>query len=160
MAKIRSFVAGAGALALVLVFTGCGGDDAGEPLIAGDLEASYDGDAFTPAFGFATLLDGGAFIALGDGDVRCGSEQENEPPSGHTIAFGVEAFEVGSYSSVFVQMFDNVGSFEGVGSNTGTVELTAVSDTSIAGSLDFSFTDDEGRTFSASGTFEVLHCAP
>jgi hypothetical protein len=137
---------------------GCGGDDGGEPLISGSVMGSYDGTSFDATFGFATPYQGGGLIGLGTGNLRCGSQDSSDPPTGRSAAISIPALEVGSYSSVFIQMFDNVGSFEGVGSNTGTVEITEVTDTSVSGSVSFDYTDDESREFTLSGTFEVINC--
>ena len=52
----------------------------------------------------------------------------------------------------------NKGSFESAGSNSGTITLTAVSDTSVAGSVSYSYTSDANQTYGLSGTFEVARC--
>ncbi|HLU67837.1 MAG TPA: hypothetical protein VKZ63_16245 [Kofleriaceae bacterium] len=146
---------------LLVALGACGGDsDEGEPLLSGSLTAEYDGNAFTPVNGFATTSDGIGLIVLGDGPVRCGSEDDTEPPAGRNAAVTLPALEVGSHTSVFVQMFQNVGDFEGVGSNQGTLELTSVSQEAVAGSISFDYVDDEGRQFRLDGDFEVVRCAP
>ena len=146
----------------LLILSGCGGGDGedGEPLIESSLVGDYDGNAFSPANGFATVYNDANLIGVGDGPIRCGSEDDNDPPSGTNVAFSVPSFEAGAYSNVFVELYRNVGDFEGVGSNQGLVMLEAVSETSIAGSLEYDYTDDDGRHFAISGTFEVLRCAP
>ncbi len=138
---------------------GCGGDE-GEPFLSGSMTGEYDGTSFTPEFGFATPFQSGAIIGVGDGNVACGTEDDNAPPEGRNAIISVPALEVGSYSSAFVQMFENVDSFEGVGSNSGSVEITQVTADTVTGSVDYDYTDDESRHFSLSGTFEVVNCSP
>ena len=147
--------------AVALALAGCGGgdDEEGEPLIAGSIAGDYDGNAFTPTNGFATLFENVNLIGLGDGPIRCGSEDDNDPPGGTMAAFAVPAFEAGTWSNVLVQLYRNVDEFEGVGSNQGSVTLDEVSETSIAGSVEYDYTDDDGRHFAISGTFEVVRCA-
>ncbi len=147
------------ACVLALVLGACGGSDSGEPLISGSMTGEYDGHSFSPAFGFATLNKGAGLIAVGDGPIHCGTESANEPPSGTNALFSVP-LAVGSKSSVAVQLLRNIDSYEGVGSNTGSVTLTAVSDEAIAGTVSFDYTDSRSRHFSINGDFEVLHCAP
>lgn len=146
-------------LVVAVLVAACGGDDAGEPLIAGSLTASYAGTAFTPVNGYATLYNDSFLVVLGDGGIRCGSEKGGgEPPPGRTAVFEIGSFDVGVYSA-FTQMFTNVGNFEGVGSSTGgTVTISASSETSVAGEVSFAYTDDENRMFSVAGTFEAMRC--
>lgn len=147
-------------LSLVAVLgSACGSDEAGEPLLSATITGEYDGHPFTPAFGFATIRNGTGFIAVGDGPIHCGSENAPDPPSGTNASFGVP-LEVGTRGSVAVQLYRNIGSFEGVGANTGSVTLTAVSDGSIAGTVAFDYTDTMTRHFALNGAFEVLRCPP
>jgi len=146
-------------LLAILCSQACGGDDGGDPLLSGSVSGSYDGDAFDVAYGFATPYQGQILIALGDSNLHCGSQDAPNPPGGRSAAISVPMLEVGSYTSVFVQMFNNVGSFEGVGANSGSVELTAVSAESVSGSVSFDYTDDQSRSFTLSGTFEVINCS-
>jgi hypothetical protein len=150
------------ACALFLFLAACGGGDGeeGEPMLAGSLSGEYDGYDFEAGFGFATPYQGSGLIAVGDGPLRCGTENDNEPPAGTNVAIRLEALEVGSYSSVFVEIFHNEGQFEGTGSNQGSVTITSVSEDSIAGTVEYSYDDDEGRHFAVSGSFDVVHCAP
>ena len=97
-------------------------------------------------------------IVLGDGGIRCGSENAGEPPPGRTAVFSISSVEVGTYSAS-TQMITNVDDFEGVGSSTGgTVTITASSETSVAGEVSFMYTDNESRMFSVAGTFEAIRC--
>jgi hypothetical protein len=143
---------------LIGLLPACGGDS-GEPLVAGSLTAEYAGVPYVPAFGFATLYQGGGLIALGDGPLHCGSESSNAPPSGDNAVASLD-LEVGTHSGVFVQMFHNDGDFEGVGSSHGSVTISAVTTETVAGEISYDYTDDDGRTFGIAGSFEVVHCAP
>jgi hypothetical protein len=143
----------------LLVLTACGTDEpGGEPLIAGAMTASYNGTDFTPAFGFATLYNGGGFIAVGTGPLACGVEKSPSPPGGRNAILSVPLV-VGPHSAVGVQMIENVGDFTGIGSNTGSVTIVAVSDTSVSGTVAFDYTDTQSRHFTLNGPFEVMHCA-
>jgi len=149
------------ALAMVGVLTACGGDsEEGEPLLGGEVSGDFAGKSFTAENGFATIYEDTPLIVIGDGPVHCGTESKNSPPSGTNAAMTVPAFEVGNYTSQFVQLYDNDGDFRGVGSNTGSISLTAVTAESIAGSVEFDYTSDEQEHFSVSGSFEVLLCSP
>ncbi len=146
-------------LFVLLVCLASCGDESGDPFLSGALEGSYDGATFVGVNGFATVSDGNPVIVVGDGPVHCGSESSGAPPKGRNAAIHPDALAVGTYSSVFVQMFSNVGSFEGVGASLGTLTITSVTDASVAGEITFDYTDGEGRHFTLDGTFEVVHCA-
>jgi len=145
------------AIGLALSLAACGGPPA-EPVLGGSATGSYDGTEFTAENGFAIAGETSALVILGNGNLYCGSEEASDPPSGHNAAIRVPALEVGTYSSVFVQMYENVSAFESTGTNSGTVTLSEVTATSVAGEVSFSYTDDEGRAYSFSGTFEVTRC--
>jgi len=144
----------------VVALSGCGGggEGAGEPLVAGSLTGEYKGQPFVPTNGFATLYQGSNFFAMGDGPLNCASPQRNDPPSGTNAIFTIPRLEAGSYPSITVQILQNKGSFEGVGSNSGTITITAVSAESVAGSVSYSYTDGAGQTYGLSGNFEVMRC--
>jgi hypothetical protein len=146
-------------LSAALGLAACGGGEGpGEPLVAGSLAGEYKGQAFVPAFGFATIYKGANLIGLGDGPLNCGSPDRPDPPSGTNGLFSLPTLEAKTYSSVVVQLLRNNGNFEGVGSNSGTITLTAVSDTSVAGTVSYSYTDDARQTYGLTGTFEVARC--
>ena len=147
-------------LAMLLAGTACGGGTAGEPLVSTTLTGQFNGQSFKPAFGVATVYQGSNLIALGDGALDCASTQQNDPPMGTTATFSVPALDVGTYSSVFVDMIQyEARSFDGVGSGDATVMLTAVSATSVAGTVAYSYTDSStGGSYSLSGSFEVSRC--
>ena len=147
------------ALGTVVALAACGGGEgAGEPLVSGSLAGEYKGQPFVPAFGFATLYDGSNMIALGDGPLNCASANRPDPPGGTNALFSLPTLEVKTYSSVLVDILQNKGNFEGTGSNSGTITITAVSDTSVAGAVSYSYTDDATQTYGLSGSFEVARC--
>lgn len=148
------------AVGAVLAVAGCGGGgaDAGEPLVSGALTGNYKGQAFTPMFGFAATNGTSTLVAVGDGPLNCSSVAATDPPYGTNALISIPAFAVGSYSSRLVQILRNLGSFEGTGTNSGTIEITAVTADSVAGSVAYSYTDDQAQTYGLSGTFEVIRC--
>jgi hypothetical protein len=152
----------AGMLGALTALSACGGsgagEGAGEPLVSGSMQGEYKGQSFVPVFGFSTLYQGSNLIAVGDGPLNCASPQRTEPPSGTNAVFAVPMLAVGSYPSVLVQLLQNKGNYESVGSNSGTIMITAVTDASVAGSVAYSYTDDAGQTYGLSGTFEVSRC--
>lgn len=150
-------------LALALAFASlgaaCGGGEDALPLLSGSVEGSYAGAAFTAENGFATMLDGDPIIGVGDGPLHCGSPASSEPPEGRNVLIVAPAFEVGVYDDVFVNLYENVDDFEAIGSNGGRLELTAVSDASVAGTITFELTNDEDEVFTVDGSFEITRCA-
>jgi hypothetical protein len=149
----------AATLVTLLAAVGCGGGDAGDALLSTTLTGQFKGQAFTPAFGVATIYRGSNVIALGDGAVTCSSVQQNDTPMGTSAKFSVPTLDVGTYSSVFVYMSRYEGrTFDLVGSSDATVTLTAVSATSVVGTITYSYMDSAGETYSLSGSFEVTRC--
>ena len=148
-------------VATLLAAAACGGGGtAGEPLVATTLTGQFNGQPFTPAFGVATVYQGSNVIALGDGALNCASAQQNDPPMGTTATFSVPTLDVGTYSSVFVDLIQyEARNFDGVGAGDGTVMLTAVSTASVAGTIAYSYTDSStGGIYGLSGSFEVSRC--
>ncbi|HTB58112.1 MAG TPA: hypothetical protein VLC06_09575 [Polyangia bacterium] len=147
-------------VATLLAATACGGGTAGEPLVSSTLTAEFNGQSFKPMFGVEAVYQGSNVIALGDGALNCASTQQNDPPMGTTATFSVPMLEVGTYPSIFVDMIQyEGGNFDGVGSNDATVTLTAVSASSVAGTVAYSYTDSStGGAYSLSGSFEVSRC--
>lgn len=139
----------------------CGGSSIeAEPLIETTLEGSYDGDDFTPINGYVTTNDtGDTLIVVGTGSIGCGSESGSSPPRGYTAAVGVESLVVGTDPQVFVQMIRNVNDYEGIGSSGGSLTISSVTETTVAGTISFSYTDAESRPFMLSGSFEASRCA-
>jgi len=149
-------------LGTLMAFAACGGGGgagAGVPLVSGSVTGQYKGQTFTPMFGIETLYMQSNMIAIGDGPLNCGSAQQTEPPAGTNAIFEIPAVDIGNYSSVFVNLIQNKGAFHGVGSNSGLVNITAVSAASVAGDVSWTYTDSmTGDTYGLSGTFEVSRC--
>jgi hypothetical protein len=146
-------------LALAGVACGGGGSAAGEPLVSGAVTGSFEGSAFTPAFGVAVLYMGDNLIALGDGPINCGSPSSSAPPRGTTAIIEVPALEAGTYGPVFVELDrSQAADFNGVGSNDGTLTLTEVTADTVAGSIDYAYTSSDNKVYSLSGTFQVTRC--
>jgi hypothetical protein len=149
-------------LGILASLAACGGGG-GEPLLSGTMTGEYDGQSFTAVNGFATIVEDTPLVAMGEGGIGCGSEDDNQPPGGYNVAFGLEGsvFAVGDFTSVFVEFHRNVGGdYEGFGTNVGSVSITAVTTESVSGTIAFDYTDDESRHFAANGTFEVVNCVP
>ena len=140
-------------------FAACGSGASGEPLLSGNVTGTYGDDTFTVVNGFAyDPSDTSNVIGLGDGPLNCSSPDKPDPPSGMMGGINLPSFEVGTYSSVMVTIYRNIGSFEGKGTNAGSVEITASSAESIAGTV--AYTDDsDGTALSLNGSFEVVHCS-
>lgn len=148
-----------GLLSLALCLSSCGGGAAApEPLVSTTLVGSFDGVQFTPVNGFATVYNGQSLIAVGAGPIHCGTESAASPPPGYNAVIVAPAFAVGTYGSVLVDIYKNVGSFEGVGANNGTLTITAVTPDTISGQITYNYTDGMGRSFTLTGTFEVIRC--
>ena len=146
---------------ILIAAAGCGGGGpgAGEPLVSGTLAGQYKNQPFTPTSGIATLYMGENLIGFGDGPVNCASPSQPNPPAGTMAYFTLSALDLTTYSSVFVQMIQNKGGFDGIGSNSGTVTITAVSATSVAGNISYSYTDSTtSLAYGITGDFEVTRC--
>ncbi|HVV49269.1 MAG TPA: hypothetical protein VHO06_06410 [Polyangia bacterium] len=151
IAALATTLAGAGA---------CGGGATGEPLVSTSLTGQFAGQSFTPAFGVATVYQGSNLIAVGDGPINCGSTAANDPPMGTTATFSLPSLAAGTYASVFVDLIRyRARDFDGVGSSDATVTLTTVDAMSVAGTIDYSYTDaSSGEPYGLSGGFEVTRC--
>jgi len=146
-------------LVILVALPACSSED-GEPLVSGALTVDWNGESTTAVNGFATLYNDAPVIGIGDGPIHCGTENSPTPPDGTNVVIYPPDYAVGDYTSVYVQIHRNIGNYEAVGSNQGTLSITASSDGSIAGTLGYDYTDMTARHFAASGTFEVLHCTP
>jgi hypothetical protein len=145
---------------LAVPLAGCGGGGADPiPLLSGSVSGEYAGDAFTASFGFATVYEEIDIIALGDGNLHCGSPESANPPDGTNAILALPALEVGSYTNVEVHLYQNIDEFSGFGTTGAVVTLSSVTAESVAGDVDFSFTTTEGETYRLAGTFEVSRCA-
>jgi hypothetical protein len=143
--------------ALVLIAACGGGGGGGEPLISGSVSGDYEGNAFTATTGFAAASEDGFAIGIGDGGLDCDSPNDDEPPPGTNAVLFLPSLATGSYTNVFVNLYYNVDEFSGHGTGGGTVEITASSATSVAGTVSWS-TTATGLTYSVNGTFEVVNC--
>ena len=146
-------------LAASVAFAACGGSsEKGEPLLSGTVTGTYGDDTFTAVNGFAYHdSDTSKIIGLGDGPLNCNSPEKTNPPSGMMAGIYLSSFEVGTYSPVQIVIYRNVGSFEGKGTNSGSVEITASSAESVAGTV--AYTDEsDGTALALNGSFEVVHC--
>jgi hypothetical protein len=131
--------------------------------VNGTLQASYDNNAFTAQYGYATTYTDAqgaseGLIAGGDGPLHCGSEKSPNPPSGDGVIIAIPALASGHYDPASVTMYRNVSGFIAVGS-TGTVDVVATS-ANVQATIAFNFTDTDGKVYSANGTFEVVVCPP
>lgn len=144
-----------------LLLPACGGDGesaSGEPLLSGEVNGTYGDSDFVAVNGFALdVSDSSKLIALGDGPLNCESVDQPDPPSGINASLNLPSLEVGTYGSVMVNFYYNIGSFEGLGRNAGTVEITASSAESVAGTVSFDEVID-GTTLSLNGSFELSRC--
>jgi hypothetical protein len=139
---------------------GCGGDEQHEPLISGSVTGEFEGASFTIAEGVATTASDARVIALGTDAINCGSAEQDDPPNGYFAAISLPSFDVGTYSSVLVVVYENHGNFSGHGTTTGSVEITSSSAASVAGTVAFAYTDDEtDELYGLDGTFEVVRCS-
>src|SRR6476661_1463189 len=114
-------------LAVLVVSVGCSSSSspAGDPLVSGSVTGSYDGNTFTPGYGFATLdMMGNPLIGIAEAKVHCGTEKQANPPPGSGIIISLSSFAPGSYPDAFVTVYRNAGNFNALGSN-GAVNLTA-----------------------------------
>ncbi|MCA9664247.1 MAG: hypothetical protein KC503_01630 [Myxococcales bacterium] len=143
-------------LALGLALGACGDDPL--PVLSSTVTGQYgSGVTFQGVNGFARSRGETFLIAIGEGPLNCDSVDDTEPPDGNNAVMRPPSFDVGTYSGIFVNLYHNVGQFEGKGSNGADVEITASTAESVAGSVSFSF-EDKGETYGLNGTFEVRRC--
>jgi hypothetical protein len=135
----------------IAISAGCSDDEAALPLVASS-------DDFTAVNGFLVMDQGRFLIGLGDGPLSCASATAPEPPSGTNAGISLDSIDPGTYGNVFVNLYHNVGSFSGHGSNSGTVTITASTAASVTATVDWSDTDSDGKVYRLSGGFEVSRC--
>jgi hypothetical protein len=146
-------------LGLSVMLGACGGgSEAGEALLSGSVIGNYAGESFAPGFGFATIYEENPVIFLSDRAVNCGLTTSENPPPGMSAAIWPPSLEVGTYSSIMVELYNARGGFESFGANKGTVQLTAVTATSVAGSVQYGYTSSEDQRYELAGDFEVARC--
>ena len=145
-------------LAASVAFIACGSSEKGEPLLSGSVTGTYGDDNFTVVNGFAySASDTSHVIGLGDGPLNCKSPEKPDPPSGMMGGINLPSLEVGTYGSVLITIYTNKGGFEGKGTNSGSVEITASSAESVAGTVTYN-DESDGTTLALNGTFEVVNC--
>ena len=145
---------------VALIACGGGGSEPGVPMIVSDGTAVADGESFIPVFGVSTVLDSGTVVsAMGTGELHCGSiEASRPPPSGLYVNVQIPDAVLGVPSEHFFSFnIISGGDVDGGGSNSGSVEVTAVSDTAITLSVDYTDTVGE-KEYALSGTFEFARC--
>jgi hypothetical protein len=127
---------------------GCGDDVTPLPLIVAN-----------PAYGLVTeLASGTVVIVLGSDPIGCGSLDSASPPEGVIVQVQVPEAKVGVPAKHFVmfQVFSG-GNGSGGGSGAGSVELTKVTETSIALKVDYAATIS-GKSYQLKGDFEAERC--
>ena len=131
------------------------------PLLGGAVNGSYEGNTFMAVNGVADhLVDGDSeayVIALGDGNLNCGSASSPSPPDGRFAAIQLTELTEATYANVYVNLYENVDEFHGRGSNSGSLVLTSVTADHVAGSIAYDDTI-EGQRYQLSGTFDVVRC--
>jgi hypothetical protein len=148
------------ALALTVTLAACGDDDSapGLPLLSGSASGDYAGEAFTAVNGFASIYNDAPVIGLGNGPLSCESLASSSPPQGLNAAIQIPTLAVGTYDNVFVNLYRvSGGDFDSHGSDGATVVITAVSETSVSGTVTFDTTIDDEH-FALNGDFEVSRC--
>lgn len=159
MAPMRSLAL----VGMMALGTACGGGGS-DPvlLLGGSVQGSYEGNTFMGVNGFADHLvegDNEAYvIAIGDGNLNCGSATAPSPPDGTNVGIQLTELTEATYANVFIQLYRNVDGFESRGSNSGSVVLTTVAPDHVAGSVAYDDTADDGSRYQVSGTFDVVRC--
>ena len=145
---------------LALTFAACGGDGSeNTPLISGTVTGTYGSDTFTLRNGVLGKTSGGSdVIILGTDAMSCASPKAPAPPAGNFASIAVPTLAVGSYGNVLVQVYENRGDFSGAGSSSGSLTITDLTDTTMAGSVSFSETVS-GKALALNGDFELERCA-
>jgi len=138
---------------------GCGSDDAtGLPLLSGQVSGEYKGMTADLTFGLPATGSAHSLLGFSSKTINCGSLEASSPPRGTFGIAYLPSLDVGSYGSVLVQVAYNEGSYASEGTNSGTVTITASSETTIAGTVAYTNTNSDGETFALAGTFEVERC--
>lgn len=146
-------------LGLLLFAFACGDSEPIE-VLSSTLVGTVDGEPLSAVYGVANTLDSGTFtIAAGTGKLDCGSQTSNNPPgSGIYMNLQIPGAVVGVPTEHFFQFFVIAGSdLNSRGSGGGTVEVTSVTEESIAVTVDYDEVISEA-SYQASGSFEVVRC--
>jgi len=155
-ASTLSFIVGLSAL---VAAAGCGASGASEPFISGEVSGSYAGHPFELAFGYATIFREQGVIALSASESACDPPERDHLPASTTATFVLPDLAVGSYTGVVVEIYYAGAGFDSFGSNEGNITISAVTDASVAGTIDYAYTLAPGPLYSAKGAFEVVRCA-
>lgn len=146
-------------LLVAATLSACGSDEAaGLSLLSGQVAGEYKGMTADLTFGLAATGSAQSLIGFSSKTINCGSLESDSPPRGTFGIAYLPSLDAGTYGSVLVQMAYNEGSYAAEGTNSGTVTITASSETSIAGTVAYTNTNSDGETFALAGTFEVERC--
>jgi hypothetical protein len=144
-------------LPIALLAAACGTSPAGEPLISGSATGTYETSTFDIGYGVAAAHGSGFVILLSSQSINCDTVTASEPPTGEGAVISMSSLDIGQYGNVEVEVIHNLGSFMGTGSNRGSVEITASSAASIAGTVAYADMID-GNPYAINGSFEVTRC--
>ena len=144
------------ALALLTVLAACGGDS-NEALLSGSVTGTYDTTSFTVKNGVLGKAQGVDVIALSSDAFDCSTLSAANPPTGDYAAIQIPSLATGTYTGVGVNLYQNNGSFNGVASNDGTLDVTAITADNITATITYSATLS-GKSYALNGTFEVTRC--
>lgn len=144
-------------LLALAVLSGCGTSSSSEPLISGAVTGTYEASTFDVKLGVAAAHGSGFVILLSSQSLNCDTVTAAEPPKGQGAVVSLPSLDVNQYSGVDVELIQNLGSFTGTGSNKGSVEITASSAASVAGTIAYTDTIDD-QPYAMNGMFEVTRC--
>jgi hypothetical protein len=148
------------ALAVLVVIAGCGSGSgtASERLSSGTLSGEYADQPFDLGYGFETFFRQVAMFAFSVASLDCTPPVADQPPTSTTATFAFPSLEVGSYTQANVLLWDPASSNQNFGSNEANVTISTVTDTSVAGSIDYFRIDQYGQTYAVAGTFDAVRC--
>lgn len=147
------------ALGVLVVIAGCGSGTPNERLSSGTLSGEYADQPFDLGFGFETFFRQVAMFAFSVASLDCTPPVADQPPTSTTATFTLPSLEVGSYTQVVVLLWDPASDIQNLGSNEGNITISTVTDTSVAGSIDYTHIDPYGQTYAVAGTFDAVRCA-
>jgi hypothetical protein len=147
-------------LACLLTVANCNsssGSD-GEPLISGAVTLGYADQPYTMMYGIAVDHDGAPLVGFGTDPIDCDSVNSQNPPTGTSAVVTLSSLAPGTYSNVSVELIHNTSDLEISGASTGAVTITDMSADSVAGTVTFSNTGSDNKTYDLDGMFDVHHC--
>lgn len=140
-----------------LIACGGGGSVEGEPLIQSTLTGEFNNKPWTPMYGFGRTEGTQFGFYIGSDKISCADDFEGQPRNGNYAAVGIPAPPaVGNFSSLFNVIEVVGGDLTGKGS-TGTIMVTAASETEVSAVFGFDTTIDNGR-YALVGAVTVLRC--